>query len=734
MDSGSASVVFMPDIKQAGNYSVTIYTPGCQPDNTCSTRGIANITGVFASGAQPSLPIQVYQTNYFDKYDQIYHGYVDANSDSFRPIVTLTPASGQNNGITLVAQRVRFVLLESNGGLNGLFEYNPNQAMIDTDFLNSSFDQAGTDLGPGATITSLTVANGTTYIGGNFSGSGFENMFAITEGNSTSLPGGGLNAAVSTTFVFEDLLYIGGNFTNTATSNTPGLNNIAAFNTSSQAWQALGAGVNGRVNSIVPLTLNITSGQPETCITINGNFQQVLASGSSNSTTVHGLAIWVPSHKDWLQNLNIQSTAISGQLTAAVNVSGTTEQLLAGTISSQEMGMMDTVELSTAGPLTLNPLGVKIQPQQVSSSSMRKRAVSGQNVTGAVTGLFHNSGGINVTVLGGHFTAVASNGSEINNLVFINSTSGGAKEVTGIGSDLNADSVFLALATQGSTLYAGGTISGAIAGTSINGLILYDLVSATFSSPQPPALVGSNVTVNAISTRPNTAEVYVGGNFDSAGSFSCPSVCMFESGQWNRPGSSLEGSVAALTWQGSTQLLAGGNLTVSNNATSLATYDTKAQQWSAVQGAANAVPGPVTALSPANNDGSQFWVAGKGTNGSAFLMKYDGSNFQSIGDVLGKSTTIRGLSVLQLSKNHGSSSLVNAQQTLLVNGQLDLPNFGNASAALFNGTTFTPFILSNAGDGPGSLSQLFSEKQVDFARMGESSLSWFLPSTPFLTS
>lgn len=715
----------MPDIKQAGNYSVTIYTPGCQQDNSCSTRGIANVSGVFASGAQPNLPVQtqVYQTNYFDKYDQIYYGYVDANSDSFRPTVTLTPASGQSTGVTLVAQRVRFQLLESTGGLNGLFEYNPNQATIDTNFSNSSFDRAGTDLVPGATITSLTVANGTTYAGGNFSGNGFENIFAITDGNSTSLPGGGLNAAVSTIFVFADLLYIGGNFTNTATRDTPGLNNIAAFNTSSQAWQALGAGVNGRVNSIVPLMLNITSGQPETCITVNGNFNKISPSGSSNSTSVHGFAVWVPSHKDWLENLNIQSTAINGQLTAAVNVSGTTEQLLAGTISSQGWGIMDTVELSTAGPLTLNSLGVKIQPQQLSSSSMRKRAVSGQNVTGAVTGLFYNGGGLNVTVLGGHFTATASNGSEINNLVFINATSGAGGKVTGIGSDLSADSVFLALATQASTLYAGGTISGAIDGTNINGLILYDLLRATYSSPQPPALVGSDVAVNAISTRPNTAEVYVGGKFDSAGSFSCPSVCMFESGQWNRPGSGLGGSVAALTWQGSTQLLAGGNLTVSNNATSLATYDTKAQQWSAVQGAANVVPGPVTALSPANNDGSQFWVAGKGTNGSAFLMKYDGSNFQSIGDILGTSTTVRGLSILQLSKNHGSNSLVSAQQTLLVTGELALPSFGNVSAALFNGTTFTPFILSNLGNGPGSVSQLFSEKQVNFAKMGKSSLA-----------
>ena len=707
-------MTFQPDIKQSGNYSVTIYTPGCVQDNSCSTRGIANVTGSFVSGTQPSMPLEsrLYQTNNFDKYDQIYYGYVDANSDTFRPTVTLSPVSGQSSGISLVAQRVRFQLVETVGGLNGLFEFNTSQATVDTDFSTSAIDQAGMNLETGATITSLAVYQGTTYVAGNFSTSGFENIFAITNGNSTALPNRGLNAEVSTTLVFEDLLYLGGNFTNTTDNSISGLTNVAAFNTSSQSWQALGAGVNGPVNAIVPLMLNITNGQPETCITINGDFNQILASGSSKSITVQGLAVWVPSHNNWLQNLNVQSTAFSGQLTASTNVSGSSP-LLAGTISSKGMGTSDAVSLSTSSPVVLSPLGIQIQPQQVGSSSMRKRAVSGQNVTGAVAGLFYNSGGLNVTILGGHFTAIASNGSAINNLAFLNETSGGSGVITGIGGNLNDDSVFLALATQGNTLYAGGTISGQVDGASVNGLILYDLVEANYVSSQPPAFAGTDVAVNAITTRPNTAEVYVGGNFETAGSYGCPSVCMFENGQWSRPGSGLGGSVAALTWQGSDTLLAGGNLTVNNNATSLASYDVHTQQWSVFATASSDVPGPVTALSPANSAASEFWVAGKSTNESAFLMKYDGS-FRTVGDVLGNQTTIRGLSILQLSKKHGNNDLVDPSMIVLVTGALDLPNFGNASAALFNGTTFSPFILSTSGSGPGSLSQLFSEKQVTF--------------------
>lgn len=712
------SVVFSPDIKQSGNYSITIYTPGCRQDDTCDVRGIANVTGIFATKTQQDGPIQteIYQTNYYDKYDEIYYGPVEANSDTFRPTITLTPLS---NGIKLVAQRVRFTLTNSTGGLNGLFEFNPNQILVDTDYSNSTINQAGTDLDTGATITSLIVLDNVTYVTGNFSAKsrGFSNVFAIADRNSTTLPYGGLDAAVSTVFEFEKILYFGGNFTNTVNKSVPGLNNVAAFNTISKSWQSLGAGVRGRVNSIVPLVLNVTKDHPETCITVNGDFDQIESFGSAGSSSVNGFALWVPSRQNWLQNLGLQTQAISGKLSAAVNYTGG-PPLLAGTLSAQDTGAGDAVYL-TSGPLRINSVGVKIQPRQLSESSRRKRAVSGQNVTGVVTGLFHTFDGHNVTILGGHFTANATNGSTIDNLVFIDENA----HVTGVVSGLESDSVFLALAAQDNILYAGGTISGKVNNGDVNGLILYDLAQNNYAVPQPPAFGGSDVAVNSITVRPGTSQVYVGGNFQTAGSLGCPSVCVYSEGQWSQPGSSFGGSVAALAWQGRDKLLAGGNLTVNDNRTSLATYDAKKARWTTLDGAGSGVPGPVTALSPANSDVSQFWVAGKSTNGSAFLMKYDGSKFITVGDVLGNQTIIRGLSVLQLKDSHASNDLVDRSMTLLITGELNLPSFGNASAALFNGTTFAPFILSTSGNGPGSLSQLFSERKQSFKSPGKSHIA-----------
>ena len=708
--SETASVVFEPDIKQSGNYSVTIYTPGCIQDSTCANRGIANITGVFAAQNQEAAFSQqeVYQTNNFDKYDEIYYGYVDANSDAFRPRVTVTPPAGQDN-ITLVAQRVRFTLVNSTGGLNGLFEFDPYKAIVDSDFQKSLIDHAGTALDSGATVTALAVSDNVTFVAGNFSASSkaFQNVFSISNTNTTVSLNGGLDAEVSTVATIDSVLYLGGNFSHTVKQSVSGLNNVAIFNQTTQTWQALGAGVNGRVDSIVPLILNVTDSRPETCITINGDFDRVEAFGSNKPIPVRGLAVWVPSRQNWLQNLASQSLAVNGRLSTWTTYNGSIP-LLAGTLAVQDTQSRDAVTLTTS-PLRLNSVKVDIQPRQVGQSSIRKRAINGQNVTGVVTGLFYNSGDRNITILGGHFTANSSNGTMIDNLAIVDQAHG----VTGVEGGLDADSVFLALATQGDLLYAGGTVSGKINGGDVDGLIIYNLRENNYPV-QPPPFGGNDVAVNTITVRPDSDQVYVGGTFDTAGSLSCPSVCMFQEHQWNPAGNSLGGSVAALAWQGKNKLLAGGNLTVNGNATSLANYDAQLSKWTALNGASSEVPGPVTALSPANGDASQFWVAGKSSDGSAFLMKYDGSKFLAAGKQLGKQTIIRGLSVLQLMEDHADNSLVDRGIVLLITGALDLPGFGSASAALFNGTTFTPFILSTSSNGPGSLSQLFSEKTIKF--------------------
>ena len=716
--SNPPSITFEPNIKQSGNYSILVYTPGCVEDDACATRGIVNVTASLTSTGCRSLSREIFQTNNFDKFDQIYLGAVDASTDSFRPRVTLTPISEQG---TVVAARVRFDLIASTGGLNGLFEFNPNVAVVDTNFTNSAINNAGTSLDPGASITALVAHDQTIYAAGNFTDTIFQNIMAFSNNNATSLPGEGLNAAVSSLYSLDDLLYVGGNFTNTSEGDVPGLSNVAAFSFSKNQWIALGAGLNGPVDRIVPIQINTTNNVPEVCISFNGAFTQILASGGGRASDAQHFAIWVPSQNDWLRNLDIPRMSLSGQLTAYADVPDG-DRLIAGTLTSTGMESSGAVNMHSSDEgVRLTPLPIDLEPTSSQGGLSRRALTAEQNITGVVTGLYYDNGGRNVTVYGGHFAATSTEGTTLNNLLFLNGSNNNA--VTGLPNALDQNSTFLTLSLQDDRLFAGGSVTGNIADSPVNGLIVYDFVQADYLATQPPALTGDNVVVNSIKTRPDSSDVYVGGTFDTAGSLGCRSLCVFQtsSGQWNSPGSALSGTVTSLTWASKNKLVVAGNLTVAGNNTALATYEPDSQTWTALS--ISQLPNSVTAFAPATLDVSKWWAAGKNDDGSVFLAQYDGRDYHPINDAFESGTIIRGLQVLGLTEDHEPSDVLDRDQSLLITGQIDLVDFGSASAVLYNGTTFTPFILSSTADGQaGSISQLFSSN-VNRLKGGGKSIS-----------
>lgn len=714
-DNSDASVTFQPDIQQSGNYSITLFTPGCIQDGTCDTRGIVNVTGSFTADTD-STSTQLYQTNNFDKYDEIYSGYVDASSDSFRPSVKLSPQSGQGD-IDVVALRVKFQLTSSTGGLNGLFEFDPDEESTSEDLSDSAVNKAGMDLDSHALVKSLVVSDGVIYSGGNFSNSSIENIMAFSDGKASSLPNGGLNANVNSMIALDDTLYVGGAFSDTSEGGNDDLSNIAAYSISSKSWKALGAGVNGPVDSIVKFPLNITD-ELEDTVAISGMFDKILAFGKNESIPVSGLAIWVPSQKNWLQNIDVSQMAFYGHLSAVVSVNDTV--LLAGAIGSGGTAASGAVSLADDDGLALESFPLKIDPQEP-QQSRRKRFVGGQGVTGVVTAHFDKSNDRNLTIFGGHFSATGTDGSSVENLLFLDGSNDDA--VTGLSEGLDSESIFVAMDVQDDTLFAGGSVTGSISGSEVNGLILYDLKNSKFSANQAPALSGDEVVVNAIAPRPESGQVYVGGHFTSAGSLPCPGVCYYEMSvnQWSRPGAGLQGDVAELLWATDKKLIVAGNLTVGNNDTMLATYDTSSQVWKSTEGAsAPNIPGPITAICAATEDASRMWVAGQSSNGSSFLIRYDGSDYLSVGSIFDKRTVIRGIQILALSEDHDDTDYLDNDQLLLITGELQIPDFGTASAALFNGTDVTPFILSTtAGGQPGSLAALFTENKNTLSGNGK---------------
>ena len=708
-EAAAASVVFMPSLSESGNYSIMLYTPGCLPDDSCDSRGPVNVTGTLTSDGA-GISTAVFQSNNFDKFDQIYYGYVDATSDSFAPSVTLSPIAG-NRPQTVVAQRVRFDLVTTTGGLNGLFEFNPNNATVDTDFEKSNIDAAAANLDDGATFNAVVSHKDRLFVGGTFKGESISNIMSV-ESQGTALPGGGLNDNVESMHIQDSTIYIGGNFTNTADESSTGFNNIVAFNPDDDSWTAMGAGVNGAVTDIVLLRLNITTSELAECISVNGDFTQINAFGDNEAVDARGIAIWVPSRKNWLDNIPNHEIAVEGRLYARADPPDF-PYMYAGQISSQQFGLSGAVELVGSDMPELQSLGITLSSEN-SSSTLSKRAIdTSMNYIGVYTGLFYTSNNQNLTILGGHFTATLNNGATVQNLLFLSTSDDDKQSISGLG-QLDAESTVAALDYNGDLLFAGGALSGTVDGNDINGLVVYNLADSEIASPQPPALGGSDVTVKSIRSQPDASAVYVGGSFDMAGSLTCPTLCYYdtETKQWNVPGFGIGGTINTMFWSSDNELIIAGDLEVSGNKTSMATYDagSEKQEYTPYPGASE-LPGPISALVTANQKYDEFWAAGTSTqNNSAFLAKFSDDTWTGVGG-LGDDSNIRAIQLLSLGEDHTSNDLVPADHILLVLGHLVLPGFGNASAALFNGESFTPFILSNNNDGSeGSIASIFVGK------------------------
>lgn len=747
ISSSSASIVFSPDIRQSGNYTVNMYTPGCIQDGTCSTRGQVNITVSMVEGQEPTS-VQLFQTNNFDKYDQIYFGSVDAPTGAFRPTVTMTPLNGQKlNNMTIVAQRVGFTLLNSTGGLNGLFEYDPTASSVNTsDFSSSAFDTLGSTFATNSVVNALATGGDVTYIAGNFTSTKANNIVSVNSGSSAvQTLAGSLNGGVTSMVLNGTNLFVGGSFTSTEGNSVAGLSRVAVFDTAKSTWSPLGAGVDGPVTKVVAMTMNVTTTKPEIVIAFTGGFQNILGYSGNAAVSVDGFAIWVPSQSNWLQNVQGNVATVDGVLLSSLlDVPGAGE-LYGGSLSFAQAGTNGAATLSGGG---VGSFGIDLLPSptttttaasstSTAASTVNKRdTLAGSSISGVVTGLFDTANSRNKTILGGHFSANSSSGTLIQNLLIIDNKNNGV--TTGLGSSIDQSSTFTTLAITGDTLFAGGNVTGNINGASINCLVSYNIATDNFNT-QPPSLTGGNGTVNSIQVRPSASDVYVGGTFASAGSLGCPGVCYFSTtaGQWNRPGTNLgTGSSAnAMVWTTSSTLVAGGSLVVNNTvSTVLGKYDATKQVWDSFAGGDDGtIPGPVALLALGASDGSELWVAGTATkNGSLFLMKYDGKTWTDAlgasGTSLGAGTDLRSLQVFSVTSNHDATDLLDASQVLMLTGSIVIPGFGTASAAVFNGKTFSAYALTTGGSSDsdsnsgGSIASIFVENNDFFTASSRSHL------------
>lgn len=248
-------------------------------------------------------------------------------------------------------------------------------------------------------------------------------------------------------------------------------------------------------------------------------------------------------------------------------------------------------------------------------------------------------------------------------------------------------------------------------------------------------MIGANgVEVHAITRRPNNKkEIYVAGKFDQAGSLPCPALCIFDNDakQWEANTLDVSGQINTLYWADANTLLVGGDMNVNNTATYLAIYDARSRDWRAFEGDTTNIPGPVTSIAVNANTINSIFISGTSANGGAtYVMKLKSGKFQALSMLpkyfsiyllisaiagLGDNTVIRNIQVLELQDGSDSNDFLDDDQVLLVMGSLNLPNFGNASAATFDGTNWKPLFLTTTADNqPGTIASLFSQKQQKF--------------------
>ncbi|KAI9719551.1 MAG: hypothetical protein M1828_006180 [Chrysothrix sp. TS-e1954] len=617
--------------------------------------------------------------------------------------------------------------------LNALLEYVSGEIVSETPLV-----KAGLTLDYNAVVNEMVTVGEDIYIAGNFSNHEVQNIFVFSDGMIKPLPGGGLNDEVLTMLFLasENSLLVGGSFTDTAAQDGYDLRRVANYSISDQQWYSLGGGVNDTVTSLNTLSLNISNNEPETIVIVNGFFSSIDAYVSPNSgghradtEEVDGIGVWVPSRNNWLSFLKIlDQPEFNGELVTSVSI-GDGIRLFAGTLSSWILGAGGVIELDyDSGKTTLAGLGLNLQDsaQDIGSAS------SAQNANNLVSaGLFYDDAQLKIMVVGGRFVAQGSDLSEVYNLAFINGSNDG--QVSGLPERSTSASIEC-LETVGHVVYAGGSFEQVVPVGEpypfVNGLLAYDLLSDSYLPIQPKPLAGDIVGVKVISTRPSTKQLYVGGSFTTADGIECSAVCIYDtlSQSWSRPGSQLGGTVSFMTWTSTDSLIVAGNITINEKAVSLATYYVPDDQWlpfnelhpltgagavTAMVSADVAAPGSSTWSS----DSTGFYIAGQDDNQSSFLKLWNGVDWQTVDNALfGNTSQIHALQLLTLGNDSPITLYVDANQTLMLIGNLTLPHIGAVSAALTDGESIVPYILTKTSDGnSGMLTSIFSQKSAALA-------------------
>ena len=615
--ANSATFKWVPYVAASGTYEINLMVPGCNFLSDCDLRTSVKVT-VFPGNDLPPFTSTVSQRHRLNTPVTVYSGPILPSSPDFVTTITMELAdspegTGVNGRYQLVADGVQLVLksanvsdsdLTSSNGLPGTarafgFLEWPRKATSATSafdgrkaFPNNTLtllDSVGINILSGAGGVSSVASGGLSLnavalhstgviVGGSFSltsgpASGANNIVVYKNGALAGIADGGLNGAISSLSLLGDLLFVGGNFTDTKAGSTGGkLAGAALYNVAGNSWTPLGGGLNGPVTSI-----NQFDGQ----IQFVGSFTKIASASGTADIDASGIATWDAKSGAWINSGGF----VLGSMTFIGN--GTNSQIVAGNVAAaRRYGASGLVMLRNGDetgpqvaplPLSLgssvaaapstgtpsrrshhnlsrsfmshitfgNPFSRRQAPQAPLAQPLPATAPA------VLAGAFWTNGAKEVVIFGGNFSFVAPGSSTTSLAVAIydpsSSTASGLNgpQISGIVRTLLVD---------GKSLYIGGQFT--IPGTSANGLAIYNLEKGEWDltglqTLQPAS--GSSVVVRSIKKstfKPNV--LIVGGSFAQAGSLSCPAICSYdtETRRWDTLGSGVTGEVTSVDFGG----------------------------------------------------------------------------------------------------------------------------------------------------------------------------------------
>ncbi|KIY50189.1 hypothetical protein FISHEDRAFT_64862 [Fistulina hepatica ATCC 64428] len=621
----------------------------------------------------------------------------------------------------------------------------PNKTETNTDVIGFALF---TGAGGNSSLTSsskteiATVAHhssGSIFVGGNFTlsgdiASGASNVLEYNDGTVSRLADYGLNGVVTALVISADQLFVGGSFNDTASGSTSGkLRNIAVYDVESSSWSTVGSGVDGAVTS-----LGLTDdGQ----LIVAGNFTTLLSSADSDQgTAVPGLAVWNVNNSTWASGQGF----VVGAMTLVANGTSSSSQFVAGSVDALEDLSASGFVMLTNGDNGPDFTSVNVQLSGDVSSSTTSSSSSKRSLNERPPWLPHFSlpsffrrsstsisalpATVNTTapvVLAGAFWTNSSSSSQVVILGGNFSTSAGylavaiydpdSEAVTGLqGNQING--TVYSLLVDGDKLYIGGEFT--IEGTTANGFAIYNLASQAYEISgiqAPEAASGSSVIVRSITKTSAVANsIFIAGTFSQLGSLSCEAICLLDtsSNQWTALGGGIQGEIATVDYAGSSDgiLVACGSIALSaGTSANVVQFTFSNNSWTAI-GDGSDLPGPVTALAVNNGNESSIFAAGRSSdNSTAFLSYWNGVQWSSIGSSLNDSSSVAQLVMVPLQSDHNANSIVQSDRLLMISGSLSVGSYGNASSALFDGQTFTPYIVSSTSTGTsGTIAGLFN--------------------------